>query len=245
MTDVVVARTFGLRYGTLATILLALLTATVPACWAAANLYGVDRASASAALWMTFAVIYLAILTLPWLNLVGQEHFARAQRLERMCVSWLYLDMGIRLVWDLPWVLFFKYIMTRKKQVWAYLWWSYMDGGDMRYAIRDVHLLVIEIGISIIGIIGAYVLWNYNRSRRFTDAELMTVMALMVGDFCATYIYFTTEALAGLHSVGGFGDLIAKFVSANIFWIVMPWVVFVWAGRQLSRREAAKMREVT
>jgi hypothetical protein len=238
MTDVVVTRPLGLRYGTLVTVLLALLVVAIPICWAAGTFYGANKASASATFWIVFTVVYFTILVLPWLNLKGQEHFSRAQRLERMCISWLWLDTVNRLVWDLPWVVLFNQIMAGKGQVWTYLWWSYMDGGDTRYAIRDVHLLVIEVQMSIVAIVGAYVLWSYIKSRRFSHAQLMTIMALMVCDFCSTYIYFATEALAGLRNVGSLVDLIVKFVCVNFPWIVMPWVVYTWAGQKLSGREA-------
>jgi len=239
MTDAVMTRHSGLPYGAVAWILVALLVATVPACWAAGNLYGMDKAAASTALWTMFVAVYFSILALPWLDLSGQERFTRAQRLDRMCVSWLYLTIGIHLAWELPWVLFFKPIIAGKGQLWAYAWWTYMDGGDMRYATRDVHILTLEAGASIIGIIGAYLLWSYHKTHRFTENQLLAVMGLMVADFYATYAYFATEILTGLHNVGGIADLIVKFILANILWMTMPWVVFVWAGRQLAGRRAA------
>jgi len=45
-----------------------------------------------------------------------------------------------------------------------------------------------------------------------------------------------TEIHQGLPNVSGVTNLIVKFILANIFWLVMPWVVFVWAGRELIGR---------
>jgi hypothetical protein len=114
-----------------------------------------------------------------------------------------------------------------------------MDGGDMRYATRDVHVLTLEAGASVIGIVGAYILWSYHKTRRFTNNQLLVIMGFMVADFYATYVYFATEILSGMHNVGGFADLIVKFILANTLWMIMPWVVFVWAGRQLASRKGA------
>jgi hypothetical protein len=63
-------------------------------------------------------------------------------------------------------------------------------------------------------------------------------MAMMVGDFYPTYIYLATEIYRGFPNVGGVADLLVKFLGANIYWVIMPWVVFVWAGRQLIARRA-------
>jgi hypothetical protein len=235
MTDLAIAgRQSGLRYGPLAGALAALLVATVPACWAAGHLYGVDKASASLVLWSVFVFVYFTILILPWLDLRDQEHFTTERRLERMCISWLYLTIAVHLAWELPWVVFFKAIMAGKGQMWAYAWWSYMEGGDMRYATRDVYVLTLETAASIIGVIGAYFLWQYHATRKFTSAQLMTIMILMIADFYATYVYFMSEIFGGFKNVGSVGDLIIKFILANTLWTIMPFVVFVWAARQLA-----------
>jgi hypothetical protein len=39
--------------------------------------------------------------------------------------------------------------------------------------------------------------------------------------------------------VSSITDLIVKFLGANIYWLIMPWVVFFWAGRQLISRRAS------
>jgi hypothetical protein len=234
-----IARRSGLRFGAAVTLLVIVLAASVPGGWLAENRYGVDKVVASNTCWVIFIVVYAAILALPWLNLRGQEHLSRAQRLEKMCLAWLCLTIAPHLTVELPWVLFYHAIMAGKGQMWAYEWWSYADGGDMRYITRDVYLLAMETGASIIGITAGIILLRWRKTRRFSTAQLLVLMALMVSDFYPTYLYYATEIYRGFPSVGSISDLLIKFIGANIFWLFMPWVVFIWAGRQLTGRRAS------
>ena len=234
-----ITRPYGLSFGTAVTVLVVLLVASNPAAWMAETWYGVNKVVASNVTWACFNVAYIGILLLPWLNLREQEHLSRAQRLEKMCLAWLCLTVAPHLLVELPWVLFYHAIMAGKGQLWAYNWWSYADGGDMRYITRDVTLLAMETGASIIGIVGAIILLLWRRTRRFTDTQLLVLMALMVGDFYPTYLYYAVEIVRGFPSVGSVTDLIVKFLGANIYWLIMPWVVFIWAGRQLISRRAS------
>lgn len=234
MSDaIVITRPAGLSFRTAVTLLATLLILAIPVCWAAGSLYGVDKGVASNAFWIVFSIVYASILALPWLMLRGQEHLTRAERLEKMCIVWICLTVGPHLAWELPWVVFYDAIMAGKGQLWAYAWWAYMDGGDMRYVTRDVYLLAMETGASIIGITGAIILYRRRLAGRFSNNQLLVLMALMVADFYPTYMYYVTEIHEGLPNVSGVANLIVKFILANIFWLVMPWVVFVWAGKQL------------
>ena len=226
----------GLSFGTAAALLVALLVLTVPACWAAGAIYGGDKEVASNTLWSMFCLVYAGILALPWLNLKGQENLSRAQRLEKMCVAWICLTVGPHLTWELPWVLAYPTIMAAKGELWSYAWWAYMDGGDLRYVTRDVYVLAMETGASVIGITGAIILFQRRKTKLLTDNQLLVLMALMVADFYPTYMYYVTEIHQGLPNVSGMTNLMVKFIGANSFWLVMPWVVFLWAGRQLTSR---------
>lgn len=228
-----------LNYGAVATALVVILAATSPACWLAENRYGVDKVVASNAGWIVFILFYGLMLVLPWLNLKGLENLNRAQRFERMCVVWIYLTVAPHLLIELPWVVFYDAIMSGKGQLWAYAWWSYFDGGDVRYVTRDVYLVALETGASIIGIAGAIILISRRRLGKFTDMQLMILMAMMIADFYPTYVYYATEIYRGFPSVSSAADLLIKFLGANVYWLVMPWVVFFWAGRQLTGRRAS------
>jgi hypothetical protein len=125
--------------------------------------------------------------------------------------------------------------------MWAYGWWAYMDGGDMRYVTRDITLVVEEIGASTLGVIELVLLWRRFTIGRFSTAMLIVLMAVMVADFYPTYMYYTTEALQGFPSVTGVANLLIKFILANADFLVMPWVVFIWAGLQLSKGPARSL----
>jgi hypothetical protein len=142
--------------------------------------------------------------------------------------------MTPHLFYELPWVLFYPAIMEGKDQLWAYTWWAYMDGGDMRYMTRDIYLVAMEVGASFIGVATAILLLKYRANGRFTQGQLILIMALMVADFYPTYIYYVTELFTGLQNVHGTLNFIVKFLGTNSFWLFMPWVVFIWAGKQLA-----------
>lgn len=217
--------------------LAALLLVSIPVCWSAGTYYGVDKALASNSFWTVFDIVYFSILALPWLNLKGQTQLTDAQRLEKMCITWICLIMIPHLTWEMPWVIFYHAIMAGKGQLWAYAWWAYMDGGDMRYVSRDVSLVAMESGASLVGLISAFLLYRRYVTGRFSNNQLLVLMALMVADFYPTVMYFYTEFYMGLPDVKGIAGLITKFIIANVFWLVMPWVVFIWAGRQLIQRQ--------
>jgi len=235
----VTARPFGLRFRTAVTLFVVLLVASNPVAWMAETWYGVNKLITSNATWICFIIAYTGILTLPWLNLAGQEHLSRAQRLEKMCLAWLCLTVAPHLLVELPWVVFYHQIMAAKGQLWAYNWWSYADGGDVRYITRDTTLLAMETGASTIGIVGAILLLGWRKAKRFSDMQLLVLMILMVADFYPTYLYYAVEIIRGFPSVGSVTDLIVKFLGANVYWLIMPWVVFFWAGRQLISRRAS------
>jgi hypothetical protein len=233
-----IERPHALSYTAVAALLVIMIAASGPLCWVASNRYGVDKSTASNAGWIVFNLFYTLMLVLPWLNLKGLEHLNRAQRLEKMCVVWLYLTVAPHLLIELPWVAFYDAIMAGKGQLWAYAWWSYFDGGDARYVTRDVNLVAMETGASIIGILGAVILVQRHRRGTFSDTQLLILMAMMVGDFYPTYMYLATEIYRGFPNVGGVADLLVKFLGANVYWVIMPWVFFIWAGRQLIDRRA-------
>jgi hypothetical protein len=233
------ARPGGLRYSILVIFMTVVLLASAPLCWTLQARYGLDKELASNLFFSVFSLAYAVILAGPWLKLKGQENIATAERLEKMCVAWLFLTMAPHLLWELPWVVAYDAIMAGEGQMWAYAWWAYMDGGDQRYVAREVNLLACEIGASTIGILLALTLLRWRKTRSFSNGQLMLLMALMVADFYPTYLYYATEIIEGFPNVRGPLNLFVKFVLANSYWLVMPWVVFLWAGGLLMRRAQA------
>lgn len=231
---------FNMSFGAVVILLVIIVFATIPSCWAAKTFYGVDKTIASNVYIAVSATVYLIVLVLPWLNLKGQEHLSAAQRLEKMCIAWLYLLVAAHVFYELPWLIWHGKILGPDGQgkLWSYAWWAYADGGDLRFLAPDANLLGLEVGSSVVGIITVFLLIVRYRSGKFTDTALLALMAVMICDFYPTVLYYLVEFMQGMPNVRGLADLLIKFILANSFWLVMPWIVFIWAGHQLIGRKA-------
>jgi hypothetical protein len=210
-------------------------------CWAAGEHLGVSKAAMSNVFVVISTTAIVTVLLLPWLGLRGQELWERAQRMERMAYSWLAVLAVAHLTWELPWVLFHRYIMgvAGEGKLWSYLWWIYADGGDTRYIHPDANLLAMETVASIMGAVALVLVYLRHKAGRFTDYQLAAVMALMACEFYSTIVYIVSESYKRFHDVtGGAPNFIIKFGYGNILWLIVPCVVFLWAIRViLSRRE--------
>jgi len=230
----------GLSFRALVIFFIALFVLSVPFCWAAATLYGVNRAVASNGFYIVFDLVYFGILALPWLKLSDQLDLTTAQRLEKMCVAWLCLEIAAAVLWSIPWLFLVRLIVAGKGHMWAYLWWAYMDGGDPRYAVADGSVQAMETAGAIVAMLAAVVLLLRLRSGRFTDRQLLALMALEAGEFYGICVYFFSGFFHGLPDLGGPAGLAIKFFGSNLPWLFMPPVVFLWAGGVLiGRRRAA------
>ena len=235
----------GLSFRTLTIFFAALFFLSIPACWAAATLYGVDRRTASNAFYLVFILVYSGILALPWLNLAGQQGMTRVQRLERMCIAWLGLEVAAACFWSGPWLVMPKTIVAAKGQMWAYGWWAYMDGGDARYTVTDAGLLAMEKMGIVVAVVCAVILLRRFTTGKFTDNQLWTLMFFQAAEFGVICVYFISGLYLDLSALGGPSEIIIKYIGSNVFWLLMPPVVFWWSGqrfieRQLSERLASR-----
>jgi hypothetical protein len=229
-------------FGMLAALLALIFFLSIPVCWAAGALYGVSARVASDAFYLIFILVYAGVLTLPWLDLPGQRGMAREQRLEKMCVAWLCLEIAAAIFWSGPWLLFPKLIVAGKGRMWSYSWWSYMAGGDARYTVTDGSLIAMErMGIVVAVACAVLLLWRL-ATGRFTDKQLWALMFFQVTEFGVICVYYLSGFYLGLSSLGGPSEIIIKYVGSNIFWFVMPPVVFLWAGRNLIARGQNQQR---
>ena len=160
--------------------------------------------------------------------------------MERMAASWLVVLGVAHLTWEMPWVLFHTYLMGNegKGQLWSYLWWIYADGGDTRYIHPDGNLLAFETAASFMGVAAAVLAYLHKKAGRFTDSQLVAVIALMACEFYPTVLYLLSEVYEGMPHVNGTVNLVVKFIYGNILWLVVPWIVFLWARRVLLSRVA-------
>jgi hypothetical protein len=220
--------------------LIVLVILSLVGCWSAAALYGVDKVTSSNVFVTISTTAIVTVLLLPWFNLKGQENFDHAQRMEKLAASWLVVLAVAHLTWEMPWVLFHTYLMGNagKGQLWSYLWWIYADGGDTRYIHPDGTLLAFETAASFMGVTAAVLAYLRKRAGRFTDSQLVAVIALMACEFYPTTLYLLSEVYEGMPHVDGPINLVVKFIYGNILWLVVPWIVFLWARRVLLSRVA-------
>jgi hypothetical protein len=218
--------------------LIVLVILSLVGCWSAAALYGVDKVTSSNVFVTISTTAIVTVLLLPWFNLKGQENFDHAQRMEKMAASWLVVLAVAHLTWEMPWVLFHTYLLGNegKGQLWSYLWWIYADGGDTRYIHPDGILLAFETAASFMGITAAVLAYLRRKAGRFTDSQLVAVIALMACEFYPTTLYLLSEVYEGMPHVDGPINLVVKFIYGNILWLVVPWIVFLWARRVLLSR---------
>ncbi len=220
--------------------LIVLVILSLVGCWAATALYGVDKLIASNVFVTISTTSIVIVLLLPWFNLKGQENLDHEQRMERMAASWLVVLGVAHLTWEMPWVLFHTYLMGKggEGQLWSYLWWIYADGGDTRYIHPDGNLLAFETAASFMGVTAAVLAYLHKKAGRFTDSQLVAIIALMACEFYPTVLYLLSEIYEGMPHVNGAVNLVVKFIYGNILWLVVPWIVFLWARRVLLLRVA-------
>ena len=218
--------------------LIVLVILSLVGCWSATALYGVDKVTSSNVFVTISTTAIVTVLLLPWFNLKGQENFDHEQRMEKMAASWLVVLAVAHLTWEMPWVLFHTYLMGKagEGQLWSYLWWIYADGGDTRYIHPDGNLLAFETAASFMGITAAVLAYLRKKAGRFTDSQLVAVIALMACEFYPTTLYLLSEVYEGMPHVDGPINLVVKFIYGNILWLVVPWIVFLWARRVLLSR---------
>lgn len=221
------------------TLLLALLFfLSIPACWALANIYGVDRRVASNSFYLVFFLVYAGVLVLPWLHLAGQENLTWEQRLGKMCVAWICLEIAAAIFWSGPWLLFPGAIVAGKGQMWSFGWWAYMDGGDTRYTVTDAGLLAMENMGIFTAAACAIVLLRRLMTGRFTDLQLAALIFFQMTEFGVIATYYVSGLHLDMSVLGGFWGITIKYIGSNIFWLIMPCVVFYWAGQLLLTRRA-------
>ena len=218
--------------------LIVLVILSLVGCWSATEFQGVDKLTSSNVFVTISTTAIVIVLVLPWFNLKGHENFDHEQRMEKMAASWLVVLAVAHLTWELPWLLFHTRLMSSEGegQLWSYLWWIYADGGDTRYIHPDGTLLAFETAASFMGITAAVLAYLRKKAGGFTDSQLVAVIALMACEFYPTTLYLLSEVYEGMPHVDGAINLVVKFIYGNILWIVVPWIVFLWARRVLLSR---------
>ena len=156
-------------------------------------------------------------------------------RLGAVATTFVAMSAITHLTWEAGWLVFREAIAASPTAPWAYSWWAYIDGGDTRYAQPDNTLLVVMEGLSVCnGVLGASALGLYASGGRYAPLGVLGMMAMAVVHLYSVALYYATELIDGLPSVGdSVFDLGFKFILANAPWLVFPPVVIVWGIGEL------------
>jgi hypothetical protein len=183
-----------------------------------------------------FVGIFAAAL--PWRSL---RSWSRYERLQAVVLPFVVCSYATHLTWELGWLVLHKQIAAAHDSPWAYAWWAYIDGGDIRYLNPDPHFLMIEVLSVVNGCVGVTGLVLLRRSR-FTDHRAtLLIMSTAVTHTVLTWYYYGSEIIGGFPSVDTSSvlDLGVKFLLLNSPWLIAPWLVLAW-GRQTLERQLGR-----
>jgi hypothetical protein len=199
---------------------------------------GVDRDATADAIAWTYSVGLFAAFSTAFWPLPGLRSWTFERRALSAAFLFMVVSYATHLSWELGWLLLHERMPALENTPWAYVWWAYIDGGDLRYATAPTELLTIETLSVVNGLLGftGVVLWVRSRGR--DERAVLLFMATAVVHLYSTSYYFLSEAIPGFPSVdtSSFTDTFIKFGLANAPWLTMPWLVLWWGQRVLRRR---------
>jgi len=206
-----------------------------PVATAAVFGFGAERNTTADLLAVVYSVGLFAGFTTSLWPLASLREWTRFERIESLCLLFLVVSCLTHLSWELVWLLFHDAIHAARDAAWAYPWWAYIDGGDLRYAGSAPTLVTMEILSVTNGLVGTLGLTLWFRSGGRDPRGVLLCMAMAVVHLYSTALYFGSEILAGLPNVdtSSFLDSYVKFGLANAPWIVFPWFVLYWGQRTL------------
>lgn len=201
---------------------------------------GADRHLMANALAAQVTIAYFLGIFAAWLPLPALRRWTRYERLQATVLPFVICSYTTHLTWELAWLILHKPIAAARDQAWAYPWWGYIDGGDLRYLDPTAHFLMIEVLSVINGCIGVAGLILLFRSK-FADARgTLALMATAVTHTVLTWYYYGSELMGGLENVNtsSFFDVGVKFILLNSPWLIAPWFVLAWGYQTLNRQSA-------
>lgn len=180
-----------------------------------------------------FLGIFAAYLPIPSLRT-----WTRYERLQATVLPFVICSYITHLTWELGWLILHKPIAGAQDSAWAYAWWNYIDGGDLRYLNPDPHFLMIEVLSVINGCVGLTGLLLLKRSRFTNFRGTLLVMSTAVAHTVLTWYYYGSEILGGFPSTNtsSFIDFGVKFILLNSPWLIAPWFVLTWGYITLKRQ---------
>lgn len=201
---------------------------------------GSDRGDTANIFSLHVTIAYWVGIAAAFLPLPGLQHWPAFKRLQAVCLTFMIVSYATHLSWELVWLFAHEAISEARDEMWAYTWWAYIDGGDVRYYKPEMNFLMIEILSFFNGLTGATGLFLLWRSQFQAPLGTLLCMSTGVTHTVLTWYYYGTEILTGFESVNtaSMFDLWIKFIALNGPWLVFPWLVLFW-GAQLLKKQYA------
>jgi hypothetical protein len=226
-------------------LLTALLTLSFPvASWAVFGA-GADRTATAAVLSCVFVFCMSGLLIAPFLPFATLRGESRYRRLERMVYIWIFVFVGVALTWEIPWALLHERIAASRDELWAYTWWAYIDGVDLRYVNPSWLVFFIEGWADTNGLLSAVALYAWFKSGKTNPLPIYYFMFAAPLHIYPTVLYYVSEIATGMPNVDTTSpiNLYVKFGMANSFWVIVPFFVFVWGAKTLERIYTVRCRQ--
>lgn len=181
------------------------------------------------------SIAYWLGICAAFLPLPSLASWTRLRRIQTVCLAFMFVSYITHLSWELAWLILHESIAQAKNELWAYTWWAYIDGGDIRYLHAETNFKMIEVLSVINGSIGLSGLWLLFRSQFQDFRGTLMCMSTGVTHTVLTWYYYGTEFMSGFASVNvdSFFDLWVKFIFLNGPWLVFPWLVIYWGSKLL------------
>lgn len=237
----------GDNYKRTLAFLTALLTLSFPiASWAVFGA-GADRQDTAAVLSCIFAFSMTGLVLAPHLPFAALRGESRYRRLERMVYIWIIVFVGVALTWEIPWAFLHERIAASRDQLWAYTWWAYIDGGDLRYINPNWLVFFIESWADTNGILSAFALYAWFKSGKTNPLPVYYFMFAAPLHIYPTVLYYVSEIANGFPNVDHTNpiNLYVKFGLANCFWVIVPFFVFAWGMQTIERIHRARFEAET
>ena len=202
---------------------------------------GMDRSDIANIFATQVTIAYWLGICAAFLPLPSLRNWSKLRRIHAVCLAFMLVSYITHLSWELGWLFLHEDIAQSRDTLWAYTWWAYIDGGDMRYYQPELNFIMMEVLSVINGSIGLTGLWLLFRSKFEDYRGTLLCMSTGVTHTVLTWYYYGTEFMAGFESVNvnSFFDLWIKFIFLNGPWLVFPWLVLYW-GNRLLRIQLAK-----
>jgi len=223
-------------YNTTLTLLTGTLCLSFPVASCAVFGMGADRVATADAITVVYVAVMTGLFVAPWLPFPSLREESSYRRLERMVYIWFLVFSLTALTWEIPWLLLRERIATAQNELWAYTWWAYIDGGDMRYLNPDWLVFVIEGWADTNGILTLLAMYVWFKSEKKNVLPIYYFMFAAPLHVYPTMVYYISEFATGLPNVDETRPLnLFKFIFANIFWVILPFFVFAWGEQTLEK----------